>query len=63
MIQIIKTEGIFGLYSGLSASILRQITYSTMRFGVYDKLKNLISNNQGKYILFFFDCTIFHKFI
>ncbi|UZO25672.1 uncharacterized protein OCT59_017934 [Rhizophagus irregularis] len=46
MIQIIKTEGILGLYSGLSASILRQITYSTMRFGVYDKLKNLISKNQ-----------------
>ncbi|RIA81342.1 mitochondrial carrier domain-containing protein [Glomus cerebriforme] len=46
MIRIVKDEGIRGLYSGLSASILRQITYSTMRFGVYDKLKNIVSKNQ-----------------
>jgi dicarboxylate transporter 10 len=54
MIKIVKNEGIGGLYSGLSASILRQITYSTMRFGVYDKLKNFVSKNPGKsnFILF-----------
>lgn len=58
MIQIVKSEGIMGLYSGLSASILRQITYSTMRFGVYDKLKNFVSKNQGKYNLFLFQCIL-----
>ncbi|RIB05566.1 mitochondrial carrier domain-containing protein, partial [Gigaspora rosea] len=44
-IDIIKYEKFPGIYNGLSASILRQITYSTMRFGVYDKLKMMLSNN------------------
>ena len=48
MIQIIRDEGIRGLYKGLSASILRQATYSTMRFGTYDKLKSYLTKNQGK---------------
>lgn len=39
MFNIVKREGIMGIYRGLSASILRQATYSTMRFGVYDKLQ------------------------
>lgn len=36
---ILKNEGPLGLYSGLSASLLRQATYSTVRFGVYEDLK------------------------
>nr|CAG8484123.1 10806_t:CDS:2 [Entrophospora candida] len=43
MVHIVKTEGWRGLYSGLSASLLRQGTYSTMRFGTYDKLKLFLS--------------------
>ncbi|MCJ1400286.1 Mitochondrial dicarboxylate transporter [Xylographa trunciseda] len=37
--HIFHTNGIRGLYSGLSASLLRQLTYSTTRFGVYEYLK------------------------
>jgi dicarboxylate transporter 10 len=37
--HVIKNNGLFGLYNGLSASLLRQITYSTTRFGVYEELK------------------------
>jgi dicarboxylate transporter 10 len=37
--QIIKNEGFFKIYSGLTASLLRQATYSTARFGVYEFLK------------------------
>ena len=36
-------EGFLALYSGLSASMLRQGTYSTVRFGVYEELKELYS--------------------
>lgn len=36
---IIRNEGILGLYAGLSAALLRQLTYSTVRFGVYEDLK------------------------
>jgi solute carrier family 25 (mitochondrial dicarboxylate transporter), member 10 len=38
--HILRTNGVRGLYSGLSASLLRQITYSTTRFGVYEELKS-----------------------
>jgi len=37
--HIFRTQGILGLYNGLSASLLRQLTYSTVRFGVYEDLK------------------------
>jgi solute carrier family 25 (mitochondrial dicarboxylate transporter), member 10 len=36
---VLANEGLLGLYSGLSASLLRQMTYSTVRFGVYEELK------------------------
>ncbi|KAI7906946.1 mitochondrial carrier [Cokeromyces recurvatus] len=44
MVKIAKNEGFFRLYAGLSASILRQATYSTVRFGVYEKLKDFITS-------------------
>ncbi|KAI0601905.1 mitochondrial dicarboxylate carrier [Biscogniauxia sp. FL1348] len=37
--HILRTDGPRGLYSGLTASLLRQMTYSTVRFGVYEDLK------------------------
>lgn len=42
MMKIIRTEGPLKLYAGLSASILRQATYSTVRLGGYEKLKQLL---------------------
>ena len=35
-VNIVKNQGVLALYSGLSASLLRQLTYSTTRFGIYD---------------------------
>ncbi|KAL1305175.1 hypothetical protein AAFC00_002096 [Neodothiora populina] len=40
-VHIYKDHGIGGLYKGISASLLRQITYSTTRFAVYEKLKQM----------------------
>ncbi|KAJ3036361.1 Mitochondrial dicarboxylate transporter [Rhizophlyctis rosea] len=37
--SLLHTEGPLALYAGLSASLLRQATYSTARFAVYDELK------------------------
>lgn len=34
--NIIRTQGITALYNGISASLLRQLTYSTTRFGIYE---------------------------
>ncbi|KAL2117241.1 hypothetical protein VTJ04DRAFT_9409 [Mycothermus thermophilus] len=38
--HVVKHNGLRGLYSGLSASLLRQLTYSTTRFGIYEELKS-----------------------
>jgi len=38
-VMIVRNEGFMALYRGLSASLLRQITYSTVRFGAYDVFK------------------------
>lgn len=37
----VRGEGLSTIYDGLSASLLRQASYSTVRFGVYEKLKEL----------------------
>lgn len=39
VVRIVGAEGPLALYSGLSASLLRQLTYSTVRFAVYEELK------------------------
>ncbi|KAG4270048.1 hypothetical protein FPRO04_11880 [Fusarium proliferatum] len=43
--RVITNEGCIGLYAGLSAAILRQFTYSTIRFGVYEDLKLRLSHD------------------
>lgn len=45
--QIIKEEGVLALYNGLSASVLRQLTYSTVRFAIYDLSKQALGNKIG----------------
>lgn len=39
-VHVFKKQGFFGLYNGLSAALFRQLTYSTVRFGVYEDLKS-----------------------
>lgn len=47
-VKVFKTDGILGLYNGLSASILRQLTYSLTRFGIYETVKKeLLAKNDG----------------
>jgi len=42
---IIKNEGVLGLYNGLSASLARQLSYTTVRLGVYQGLLEQFSEN------------------
>lgn len=44
--KIFRSDGIFGFYNGLSASLLRQLTYSTTRFGIYETLKKQFPADQ-----------------
>ncbi|KAJ5133599.1 Mitochondrial dicarboxylate transporter [Penicillium atrosanguineum] len=43
--HIIRNNGLFGLYNGLSAALLRQMTYSTTRFGIYEELKSRVATS------------------
>lgn len=42
-LHIVRHDGVLALYNGLSASLLRQMTYSTVRFGVYEELKERLT--------------------
>ncbi|KAK0625402.1 mitochondrial carrier domain-containing protein [Bombardia bombarda] len=44
-------DGITSLWSGLSASILRQSTYSTARFGLYNFLSRQLQQQSGTFAL------------
>ncbi|XP_012273566.1 mitochondrial dicarboxylate carrier isoform X2 [Orussus abietinus] len=52
-IQIIRKQGIMALYSGLTASLLRQLTYSTTRFGLYEVGKQVLET-PGKTLPFYY---------
>lgn len=43
--NIIKNQGVRALYNGISASLLRQLTYSTTRFGIYEVGKQAFGND------------------
>ncbi len=49
MLTTFRREGPRGLYVGLTASLLRQMTYSVTRFGAYDSFKEMALNqNEGR---------------
>ncbi|CAL4060204.1 unnamed protein product [Meganyctiphanes norvegica] len=45
--RIIRTQGFLALYNGLSASLLRQVTYSTTRFAIYEVAKQRMAESSG----------------
>lgn len=48
---LIKNEGVASLYNGLSASVLRQLLYSTARFGIYEEVKHHVGPDAGSHVL------------
>nr|XP_022916538.1 mitochondrial 2-oxoglutarate/malate carrier protein-like isoform X3 [Onthophagus taurus] len=55
--SIFKNEGFLGFYGGLSASLLRQATYTGTRLGVYQSLFDYFSSKEGR------PPTVFQKLI
>ncbi|XP_043247341.1 mitochondrial dicarboxylate carrier-like isoform X1 [Amphibalanus amphitrite] len=43
VMNIVRNQGVLALYNGLSASLLRQLSYSTTRFAVYEVAKQQLS--------------------
>ncbi|XP_056144573.1 mitochondrial dicarboxylate carrier [Lampris incognitus] len=47
-VSVVRREGYLALYSGLSASLCRQMTYSLSRFAIYETLRDMWSSrNKG----------------
>lgn len=42
--KLIREKGPSALFNGISASVLRQMTYSTVRFGIYEAGKQFFGN-------------------
>lgn len=43
--RIIHVQGVAALYNGLTASLFRQLTYSTTRFGMYEIMKQSLNED------------------
>ncbi|KAJ1034836.1 hypothetical protein NDA13_001090 [Ustilago tritici] len=48
IVQFIRTEGVTSLWHGLTATLLRQFTYSVTRFAVYEDMKTRVTVSSGK---------------
>ncbi|KAJ5616669.1 hypothetical protein N7537_001783 [Penicillium hordei] len=44
-IRIVRGEGVLALYNGLSAGFMRQLTYGSVRIGLYERLKEQTKAN------------------
>ncbi|XP_031554429.1 mitochondrial 2-oxoglutarate/malate carrier protein-like isoform X2 [Actinia tenebrosa] len=53
VMSILRNEGFFGVYNGLSAGLLRQATYTTTRLGVYTTLLEHFKNPDGTPLPFY----------
>lgn len=43
--SIVRAEGLRSLYRGIEAALIREMSYSTLRFGLYEPLRNLMHEN------------------
>ncbi|XP_068699398.1 mitochondrial 2-oxoglutarate/malate carrier protein-like isoform X2 [Montipora capricornis] len=55
---ILRQEGFFGVYNGLSAGLLRQATYTTTRLGVYTSLMEKFKSPDGSPPSFLLKCAL-----
>jgi len=51
--HLIKSEGFFSLYKGLSAGLLRQATYTTARMGIFRSVSNALATPDKKPLPFY----------
>jgi len=49
-VKIVRGSGFLALYNGLSASSLRQATYTTTRFAIYGAVKSLKKDSNLTFI-------------
>jgi len=47
---VVRFEGVFALWNGLSPALLRQSVYGSMRYGLYGPFKKLLGVREGDYV-------------
>ncbi|XP_041634259.1 mitochondrial dicarboxylate carrier [Cheilinus undulatus] len=52
-VKVLRTGGVLALYSGLSASLCRQMTYSLTRFGIYETVRDKMNRENRAVIPFY----------
>ncbi|XP_074081003.1 mitochondrial dicarboxylate carrier isoform X2 [Macrotis lagotis] len=52
-VRVISISGFKALYTGISASLCRQLTYSVTRFGVYHSLRNHVIHGKKQHLPFY----------
>lgn len=58
IVSILRQEGVFGVYNGLSAGLLRQATYTTTRLGVFTSLMERFKSPDGTPPSFIMKCAL-----
>ncbi|XP_068443652.1 mitochondrial 2-oxoglutarate/malate carrier protein [Clinocottus analis] len=58
LVSILRAEGLGGIYTGLSAGLLRQATYTTTRLGIYTVLFEKMTGEDGRPPNFFLKALI-----
>uniref|UniRef100_A0AAX7TR58 Mitochondrial 2-oxoglutarate/malate carrier protein n=1 Tax=Astatotilapia calliptera TaxID=8154 RepID=A0AAX7TR58_ASTCA len=58
LFSILRNEGVGGIYTGLSAGLLRQATYTTTRLGIYTILFEKMTSSDGRPPNFFLKALI-----
>jgi len=53
VVHIVRSQGLLALYNGLSASLMRQLSYSTTRVAVYETAKQQLAPPGGQPIPFY----------
>ncbi|XP_017280829.1 mitochondrial dicarboxylate carrier isoform X2 [Kryptolebias marmoratus] len=60
-VNVVRREGYLALYSGLSASLCRQMTYSLSRFAIYETIRDRI-NRENKTLMPFYQKVLLGAF-
>lgn len=58
ILKVSRQEGPKALYKGMSPALLRQASYSSIRMGIYEPIRNLISSGKPADQITFFERTL-----
>ncbi|XP_063076962.1 mitochondrial dicarboxylate carrier [Engraulis encrasicolus] len=52
-VHVVRSDGVLALYSGLTASVCRQFTYSLTRFAIYETVRDKITSDSHRPMPFY----------